>query len=229
MNNNIVLHIKALNKSYKSGDENLQILKDLDFSLDRGTSAVILGRSGSGKSTLLHLIGGLDTLDSGSIILNERHVENMRGSELEKYRRDEIGFIFQSHFLLDDFTILENIALPAIMNGIRKREALNRAESLLEHVGLIQRRNHYPKKVSGGERQRVAVARSLINNPSLILADEPTGNLDEFNSRKIEDLLFEIVEHYNRNLIMVTHDPSITSRGTCSYTLTAGQLEGQLD
>ena len=225
MNDLPILSVENLSKSYESGDEQLMVLKDLELSLLKGHSAVILGRSGSGKSTLLHMIGGLDRPDGGSIRVGTRQLEKMRPSELETFRRRDIGFIFQSHFLLDDFSILENVALPAIMDGKNRRESLDRAAGLLDQVGILPRKDHFPRKISGGECQRAAVARALINDPLLILADEPTGNLDEYNSRLVEDLLFRIVEEESRNLVMVTHDRMLSSRGTTSYVLAGGSLE----
>lgn len=213
-----------VSKSYKNGDSNLLVLKDVSFSLTIGESAVILGKSGSGKSTLLHLIGGLDRVDSGNLEVGGQQVDAMKEKHLEEYRRSSVGFIFQSHYLLDDFTLLENVYLPAVMSGFPKKEAISKARDLLEHVGLSDRQSHFPRKVSGGERQRAAAARALINDPAVILADEPTGNLDEYNSKLVEDMLFSLVETYHRTMILVTHDQVLAERGSRVYNLHLGEL-----
>jgi lipoprotein-releasing system ATP-binding protein len=216
---------KAVNKSYVSGDTHLHVLNTVDFSLPKGESAVILGKSGSGKSTFLHLLGGLDTVDSGSLQVAGRQLELLKERGLERFRRTCIGFIFQSHYLLDDFTLLENVYLPAVMSGFPRKESIESAKQLISQVGLYDRKDHFPRRISGGERQRTAVARALINEPELILADEPTGNLDEYNSRIVEDLLFSLVETYARSMVLVTHDISMRFRGTQSYELYLGKLE----
>jgi lipoprotein-releasing system ATP-binding protein len=226
--NNVSEHaieVTSVCKTYISGESSLQVLQEIDFKLKRGESAIILGKSGSGKSTFLHLIGGLDTIDSGQIVVADSPLHAMKEKELEAFRRNHIGFIFQSHYLLNDFTVLENVYLPALMCGRPKKESIEFSKHLIEQVGLSDRLHHYPKKISGGEKQRIAVARALVTNPDIILADEPTGNLDEYNSKIVEDILFELVEDYQRSLVLVTHDNSLRSRGTAAYRLFLGKLE----
>jgi lipoprotein-releasing system ATP-binding protein len=186
---------------------------------------IIIGESGSGKSTLLNIIGALDSITEGSVKVGEFDLSVMDESSLEKFRSKFLGLIFQFHYLLKDFTALENVFIPAYMTGVPKKEAMEKAKSLLVDVGLEHRMNHIPAKLSGGERQRVAVARSLINDPKLILADEPTGNLDPANAQVISDLLFSVVEKYKKTLILVTHDKEIATKGDYCYKIVNGKLE----
>jgi lipoprotein-releasing system ATP-binding protein len=216
---------RTLSKTFKSGDSTLQVLDGVNFSLKSGESAVIVGKSGSGKSTLLHLLGALDRPDSGQIFAAEEDLVRMSEKQLNTFRREHIGFIFQSHYLLDDFTALENIYMPALMSGRSRTDAVDFARELINHIGLEDRSHHYPRKLSGGERQRIAVARALINDPNIVLADEPTGNLDEYNSKMIEDLLFQLVETFEKSLVLVTHDTSLLARGNHRYRLFLGKLE----
>jgi lipoprotein-releasing system ATP-binding protein len=227
MNDLKPLAVRALHvsKSFISGESELQVLDGVNFTLTRGESAIIIGKSGSGKSTFLHLLGALDRVDSGQISVADHDLVRMSEKQLNRFRRDHVGFIFQSHYLLDDFTALENIYMPALMSGKERKDALGFAKDLLEQIGLTDRADHYPKKLSGGERQRIAVARALINDPQIVLADEPTGNLDEFNSKMIEELLFSLVETYHKSLILVTHDTSLLARGDHRYRLFLGKLE----
>lgn len=220
-----ILDIKSLKKVYSTGAESLTILHDLDLSIPGGMSTVITGESGSGKSTLLNLIGGLDSLDGGEIFSCGYPVHTMNEKQLTEYRRKSIGLVFQSHYLLKDFTALENIAIPARIAGKDKIKALAKAEELIEKVGLADRKEHYPSRMSGGERQRIALARALVNDPELILADEPTGNLDEKNSRIVEDILFSLVEEYGKSLLLVTHNLILAERVDRAYHLTGGVLE----
>ncbi|MBO5235688.1 MAG: ABC transporter ATP-binding protein [Spirochaetaceae bacterium] len=190
----------------------------------RGTKVVIVGESGSGKSTLLNIIGGLDSPTNGSVKVGGYQVNNLSENELAEFRSKYIGLIFQFHYLLNDFTALENVFLPAYMAGMQKKQAMENAKALLVDVGLEKRLSHLPSQLSGGERQRVAVARSLIQNPQLILADEPTGNLDPGNAAIIGDMLFSMVEKYNKTLILVTHDRELASKGDIQYKISQGGL-----
>lgn len=223
MKNNII-EIKDLEKTYVSKGESLTVLKDLSFSIEEGTRTAIVGSSGNGKSTLLNIISGIDTATSGFVKVGKYELSKMTEKDLCKYRSEFIGLVFQFHYLLKDFTALENVFMPAYMKGESKKTAMDKAKKLLDDVGLSDRMNHLPSQLSGGERQRVAVARSLINNPSLILADEPTGNLDPANARLIGDLLFSIAEKYRKTLILVTHDMSLASKGDLIYSIKDGIL-----
>ncbi|MAG13298.1 MAG: lipoprotein-releasing system ATP-binding protein LolD [Spirochaetales bacterium] len=223
MSNPLVV-VENLQKSYESGPERLTILDELAFQAQEGSSVIILGESGSGKSTLLNLIGGLDLPDSGSVRIRGREITTFSENELSLYRMASVGFVFQFHYLLNDFTALENVMLPRYMGGASRPAATDRAKELLREVDLLPRSNHYPHQLSGGERQRVAVARALVNDPDIILADEPTGNLDERHSDEIEELIFNLVETYGKTLILVTHDLDLASRGDARYLLHNGAL-----
>lgn len=219
-----ILEIKNLEKTYFGESENLTILKDLNLNLEEGTKCVIIGKSGSGKSTLLNIIGGLDYASSGSVYFDGMEISSMSEDSLTSFRQKSLGLIFQFHYLLKDFTALENIFLPAYMAGLSKKEAMERARQLLCDVDLESRADHLPSQLSGGERQRVAVARSLINDPKIILADEPTGNLDPANAKRISDLLFDMTDRYGKTLILVTHDMNIAKKGDVKYYLKKGSL-----
>ena len=219
-----IISIKNLEKTYKTDFEELTVFKNLNLEVEEGCRLVVVGKSGCGKSTLLNIIGGLDNPTCGSVQAGPYKVELLDEDGLSKYRREYVGLIFQFHYLLKDFTALENVFMPAYMKGESKKTAMDKAKKLLDDVGLSDRMNHLPSQHSGGERQRVAVARSLINNPSLILADEPTGNLDPANARLIGDLLFSIAEKYRKTLILVTHDMSLASKGDLIYSIKDGIL-----
>ncbi len=220
-----VVELREIGKTYLNGPEELHILKGIELLIESGEIVIVTGDSGSGKSTLLNLIGGLDYPSFGTIEACGVRIERAEEEELTAYRNRSLGFIFQFHYLLRDFTALENVMLPAFMAGEKKRTACERAEELLEAVRLSERVSHFPSQLSGGERQRVAVARALINSPSLILADEPTGNLDEDNSQIVEDLLFSLTRSYKTSLLVVTHDRRMTGRGDSHYHLSSGILE----
>lgn len=223
MKNNII-EIKDLEKTYVSKGESLTVLKDLSFSIEEGTRTAIVGSSGNGKSTLLNIISGIDTATSGFVKVGKYELSKMTEKDLCKYRSEFIGLVFQFHYLLKDFTALENIFLPAYMAGKNKKIAMEKAESLLQDIGLYERKNHLPSELSGGERQRVAVARSLINDPKIILADEPTGNLDPDNAALISDLLYGVSEKYNKTLVLVTHDKEVAKKAQIIYRLQDKQI-----
>ena len=223
-NNKTMVLAEGLVKNYLSGRETLNILKGLNLGIPKGHSAAISGRSGSGKSTLLNILGGLDRCDDGNVSVGELQITSLSEKQLGIYRSKNVGFIFQFHYLLKDFTALENVMLPAYMTGMKKKEAIKRAMELLSDVNLLDRRKHYPSQLSGGERQRVAVARSIINNPDLILADEPTGNLDPDNSLLVTEMLFSSAEKWEKTLLVVTHDEKLAARAYCRYTLENGVL-----
>lgn len=224
MSRDIVL-ISGLTKTFSSASEKLVIFDKLNFSIEEGKKISITGESGSGKSTFLNILGGLESADSGEVIAGSYKVHSLDEKSLTEYRSSFLGLVFQFHYLLKDFTALENVMLPALIAGRSKKEIKEKALSLLEDVKLAERKNHFPSQLSGGERQRVAVARSLINSPSLILADEPTGNLDPANAETVQNLLFSVVDKHKKTLVLVTHDQNIASMTDISYKLYKGNLE----
>ena len=221
-----ILTIKNLEKVYVTDSEKLTVLKDLNLSVEEGSKIAVVGESGSGKSTLLNIIGGIDSATSGTVKAGEWEVTSLNEAKMSEYRSHFLGLIFQFHYLLKDFTALENGYMPALIAGIQKKEAKERAAQLLEDVGVADRLNHLPSQLSGGERQRVAVARALINDPTLILADEPTGNLDPANAEKIGSLLFSMADKYKKTLILVTHDMKLASKGDRQFSIVDGRLKG---
>lgn len=225
MNN--VVSIKNVEKTYITESEKLTVLKNCNLEVEQGKKIVIIGESGSGKSTLLNIIGGIDTITKGFVQAGKYKVSELKEKELSEYRSKYLGLIFQFHYLLKDFTALENVYMPALILGIPKKQAIEKAKSLLFDVGISERMNHLPSQLSGGERQRVAVARALINNPSLILADEPTGNLDPTNAVLIGDLLFGMVEKYKKTLLLVTHDLKLAQNGDEIYKIVDGALQNE--
>jgi len=220
----ILLKITNIVKNYVSGTETLHILKGIDFEIEEGASVAISGQSGSGKSTFLNIIGGLDRTDEGAVFIGNDEITSLSEKELSVYRSKKMGFIFQFHYLLKDFTALENIMLPAYIAGIGKKDAMDRARALLADVNMEDRGGHFPSQLSGGERQRVAVARSMVNDPALILADEPTGNLDPQNSEIVAQLLYEGAQKRGKTLIVVTHDKKVAARAGIRLVLENGQL-----
>jgi lipoprotein-releasing system ATP-binding protein len=220
----ILVRSRDIKKDYISGAETLHILKGISFEIERGFAVAVSGQSGSGKSTLLNILGGLDTADSGSVTVGDTEITALPERALSEYRSRRVGFIFQFHYLLKDFTALENVMLPAFIGGMKKKEALEKARALLADVRLEDRAGHFPSQLSGGERQRVAVARSMVNDPDLILADEPTGNLDPDNSALVAELLYAEAEKWGKTLIVVTHDEQVAARAMVRYTLDQGLL-----
>ena len=220
-----IVSINNLERTYKTDSENLTVLKNLNLEIKEGSKIAIVGESGSGKSTLLNIIGGIDKATSGEVKAGKWILSSLNEAELSEYRCNFLGLIFQFHYLLKDFTALENVYMAALIAGTPKKEAIEHAEQLLDDVGLLHRKDHLPSQLSGGERQRVAVARALINDPQLILADEPTGNLDPQNAEKIGDLLFSMVEKYNKTLILVTHDLKLAEKADIQYRIVEGRLK----
>ena len=219
-----ILLISGLEKTYETSGETLTVFKDLNMEVRRGERCVVVGKSGSGKSTLLNIIGGLDKATAGTVCVEGQIVSSMNEKQTVRYRKEFLGLIFQFHYLLKDFTALENVFLPAYMAGTPKKTAMQKAESLLLEVGLKDRLSHLPAELSGGERQRVAVARSLVNDPQLILADEPTGNLDPANAQAVGELLFSLSRNYGKTLILVTHDMNLASQGERQFFIEDGKL-----
>lgn len=210
MEKKILLDIKEIKKSYKiSKEKNLEVLKGINLQINREEIVAIVGKSGAGKSTLLHLIGTLDTPDSGKIFFDGTDVYSLKEKQLSKFRNSKIGFIFQFHHLLPEFTAIENVMIPSMVSG---KEDKARAIELLKEVGLEDRKNHRPNEISGGEAQRIAIARALINSPALILADEPTGNLDTQNADAIMNLIFDLRDKFKQTFIIVTHNEEFAMR-----------------
>ena len=204
----IFFRMRKINKFYQMGEEQAHILKDVDLSIEEGEYLSVLGPSGSGKSTLMNIIGCLDVASSGEYLLHGREIEDMTEQELAEIRSKEIGFIFQNHQLLPRLTAQKNVELPLIYAGVPPRERKRRAREMLDKVGLSDRRNHYPNQLSGGQCQRVAIARALVGNPSILLADEPTGALDQKTGRQVMEL-FQQLNEEGRTVIMITHDMNI--------------------
>lgn len=200
-----MLEGRSIFKSY----DDLQVLKGVDISVDKGEIVSIIGKSGTGKSTLLHILGTLDVPDSGMVKIGGTDVTNLSLKELAKFRNNKIGFIFQFHHLLSEFTALENVCIPAFIQGTNKTDALQKGKKLLDYLGLSNRLEHRPAELSGGEQQRVAVARSLINNPSIIFADEPTGNLDNQTSAQLHNLFLSLREDFDQTFVIVTHNEEL--------------------
>jgi len=230
MSSSNILTIKILEKIYETDSEKLTVLKGLNLNVEEGAKIAVVGESGSGKSTLLNIIAGIDNATSGTVTAGnaktgEWNVTSLSEAKMAEYRSNFIGLIFQFHYLLKDFTALENVYMPALIAGMSKKEAMERASGLLDDVGVADRAGHLPSQLSGGERQRVAAARALINDPTLILADEPTGNLDPANAQKIGDLLFSMADKYKKTLILVTHDMKLASRGDQQFSIVEGRLK----
>ena len=222
--NDIYVRCRRVGKRFQSGSEELHVLRGVELSVERGVSLAITGASGSGKSTLLSLIGGLDRPSSGEVLVGDWEVSSLPERLLADYRASAVGFVFQFHYLLKDFSALENVALPAYMRGEARATAFSRARSLLGDMGLADRANHFPSQLSGGERQRAAIARALVNSPGLVLADEPTGNLDEGSAGAVRELLFGLSPRYGATLILVTHDRELAAAADLHYELAGGEL-----
>lgn len=218
------LHFDSVTKIYQGTADPVTIFKDFSWEVPRGVSLSVVGESGTGKSTLLHLAAALDRPNQGLIHVGNLEVGSLKERELADFRAKTVGMIFQFHFLLKEFSALENVYLPGWMAGLNRNQAKERANFLLECVGLSARRDHYPGQLSGGERQRVALARALINDPLVILADEPTGNLDEKNSQVVQELLLKLVSQEHKTLLLVTHDLKFAARTDSCWRLTGGQL-----
>jgi len=222
--NEPLVECRGLGKTFASAVEELHVLDGLDLTVERGSRVAITGASGCGKSTLLSILGGLDRATGGTVRVDDWRLDSVLERELTEYRAKTVGFVFQFHYLLKDFSALENVALPAYMHGEKRGEAYGRASELLSDMGLGERLDHLPAKLSGGERQRAAIARALINRPSLVLADEPTGNLDAQSARTVRELLYDLSHRYGTTLILVTHDQELAAEADIRYMLQGGRL-----
>ena len=202
-----MIQLRNITKSFGS----LQVLKGIDLDIQQGEIVSIVGPSGAGKTTLLQIMGTLDKADTGTIQINGTDIDTLSATQLSHFRNQKIGFVFQFHQLLPEFTALENIMIPAFIGGMGKKEAHRRAEELLDFMNLGDRSNHKPNELSGGEKQRVAVARALVNNPSVVLADEPSGSLDSQNKQELHQLFFDLRERFGQTFVIVTHDEQLAA------------------
>ena len=216
----MILQANNIHKSFG----NLKVLKGVDLELDKGTILSIVGKSGSGKSTLLHILGTLDSFDAGELIIDNVNINQLKKNKLSEFRNKKIGFIFQFHHLLDEFNAIENVMIPALIGNKSYKEAKEYGMHLLKLLGLENRIDHKPNQLSGGEQQRVAVARALINKPDLILADEPTGNLDSESSIELHKLLFDLRDKFNLSFIIVTHNNELAQMSDRYLTMKDGVL-----
>ena len=218
------IQIRGLSKGFNSSGMPLEILKGIDFDISHGETLAVVGASGIGKSTLLHILGTLDRPDSGKVLYKGEDVFSFSSADLARFRNQSIGFMFQFHHLLPEFSALENVMMPMLINGLSKKDAGAAAESILVRVGLQDRLSHRVGKLSGGEQQRVALARALVLKPRVLLADEPTGNLDQRNSDQVHDLLFQLNQELSMTMVVVTHNMLLASYMTRCVTIIDGQL-----
>lgn len=222
---NTVLECKALSKQYQDGKQIIEVFKSIDLTLQRGEACAIVGASGSGKTTLLNLLAGLDLATSGEVTLGNVSWSSLKDAKRARMRNKEMGFVYQFHHLLPEFTALENVLMPMWIAGTNKKQARHQGETLLHQVGLQDRLHHKPSQLSGGERQRVAIARALANHPACVLMDEPTGNLDEKTSIDIQNLINELKVTHNMAFLVVTHDEKMLSWMDSAYRLSQGTLQ----
>ena len=221
---NLLLECQNIRKTYQEGELETEVLKGISFNIYSAEMVAIVGSSGSGKSTLLHILGALDDFTSGSVRFMGKDIAKMKNTEQAKLRNNNLGFIYQFHHLLSDFTAEENIAMPLLIAGVKPAQAKERARHLLEAVGMVHRAGHKPSELSGGERQRVAIARAVINRPNLVLADEPTGNLDHKTALDIYDLMRKLNREFNIAFLVVTHDQLLAHKMDRQLTMRDGEF-----
>ena len=222
--NDSVISCSRISKSYKQGSNTITVLDKVDLNIKAAERVAIVGTSGSGKTTLLNILGGLDLPTSGNVTVAGKNLNNINDSERGLLRNEYLGFVFQFHHLLSEFTAIENVAMPLFINGRPPKEAEASAEIMLTKVGLLKRLSHKPSELSGGERQRVAIARALVNSPKCVLLDEPTGNLDKFTAREIQSLLIDLNEIFDTSFILVTHDELMANSMHRKLILEGGTL-----
>lgn len=216
--NELVIHCQQLNKVYQDGANQVAVLKGVNLSVEQGEMLAVVGSSGSGKSTLLHILGTLDTASDGEVSIKGQNVAKLNRKQQANFRNQHLGFIYQFHHLLMEFNAVENVAMPLLIKGLDAKSAKQKALNMLERVGLSHRSEHKPSALSGGERQRVAIARALVTEPALVLADEPTGNLDKHNAIKIYDLIKELNSSLKTSFVVVTHDLELADKlGKIAY------------
>ncbi len=220
-----ILKAENIYKSYKIENRKIEVLKDVNFEIAEGESVVIIGASGAGKSTLLHVLSGLDYPDAGKVYFYDKEIFSQSDDEISLFRNEQIGFVFQFHYLLPEFTAVENVAMPMLVKNVSYSKAVSRAKELLSEVELSDRANHKPAELSGGEQQRVAIARALANNPKLLFADEPTGNLDTATSETVKNLLVNLKQKHGLTMLLVTHNSEFGKIGDRILRMKDGQLQ----
>ena len=219
-----IIDVKNLCKSYMSGGKPLNVLENIDLSIQQGDFISLMGASGSGKSTLLNIIGTMDTPNAGDIWIAGQQVTHMPENQLAMFRLKHIGFVFQFHYLLPEFSIEENVAMPLMIRGQNRLKAIENAREMLDYLGMTERMHHFPAEISGGEKQRAVIGRALINKPDILLADEPTGNLDKETGAKVLDLFKKIQKDMNQTFFLVTHNDQIAKIAEINYHLDNGKL-----
>jgi len=224
LDNNVILSAKNISKTFQDGKRSVEVLKEVNIKVDQAEMVAVIGTSGSGKSTLLHILGGLDSPDSGEVLIAGQNIHSLSIKQQGVLRNQKLGFVYQFHHLLGEFTALENVTLPLIIGGIGETKARQRAEEIIKKVGLKDRASHTPSELSGGERQRIAIARALVTRPACVLADEPTGNLDQKTAQSVNELMFELNRDENTSFLIVSHDLRLANSMQTQYELVDGKL-----
>src|SRR6267154_753899 len=221
-----LIQVRGVNKTYRRGGENIQVLQGLNLDVDKGDFVAFMGPSGSGKTTLLNLLGGLDVPSAGSITVDGDEITHMSSSKLTQWRARHVGFIFQMYNLIPVLTAFQNVELPLLLTKLSKSERRKHVETALGVVGLSDRMNHYPRQLSGGQEQRVTIARAIVSDPTFLLCDEPTGDLDRKSADEVMALIDELVKEFGKTVLMVTHDPAVARRAQATLPLEQGSLVG---